>query len=137
MKISISTRGLLVSAVLLIVTGCDNSRPIYEYEYDSVYSKDVPVKDSNIAKAPITFTLRFEKKADSLFIRSKMVDAEGRIEFGTETLPCSVFDQRNFTCERSDGRETLTMKDGQLTTSNDGERLTWRRHVCILGHRVT
>jgi|ERR1700690_2108820 len=126
---------LLASAVLLIA-GCDSSRPIYEYEFDSVYSKDIPEKDGNVAKAPITFTLRFEQKANSLFVRSKIVDATGRTEFGSETLSCSVFDEGNFNCERSDGHERVTMKDGQLTSYHDSERIIWRRHIRILGHRA-
>lgn len=129
-------RTVMLAGALALLAGCGSSRPLYEYEYDSVYSKDLPAKDGGVAKAPITFTLRFEQKANSLFIRSKAVDATGTIEFGTEILPCSVFDQGNFTCERSDGSERLTMKDGQLTSYHDRERMTWRRHVCIFGHRA-
>jgi hypothetical protein len=80
-RLSLSTRVLLVSAVLLIVTGCGSSRPVYEYEYDSVYLKDLPVKDDRVAKPPITITLRLEQKANSLFIRSKIV-APGLLSHG-------------------------------------------------------
>jgi hypothetical protein len=134
-RLSLPIRVLLVSAVLLVLTGCDSSRPVYEYEYDSVYLKDLAAKDGGVAKAPITITLRLEQKANSLFVRSKIVDATGKTEFGTATLPCTVFDQGNFTCG-SDASEGLTMKDGQLTSYHDREPITWRRHVCILGHRA-
>lgn len=132
-RLSLSTRVLLVSAALLIVTGCDSSRPIYEYEFDSVYSKDTTGKDGGL-KAPITFTLRYEQKANKLFVRIKLVDVAGKTDFATVTLDCSVFDQGNFTC--GDGNEKLTMKDGQLTSYLGGEQWIWQRHLCILGHRV-
>ena len=43
-RLSLPIRVLLVSAVLLVLTGCDSSRPVYEYEYDSVYLKDLAAK---------------------------------------------------------------------------------------------
>jgi hypothetical protein len=134
MTMALALRNAMLAGAIALLTGCGNSRPFYEYEYDSVYTKDL---GNNDFKPPITLTVRLEHKDNSLFIRSKAIDASGRTEFGTETLPCSVFDQSNFTCERSDGRERLTIKDGQLTSNEDGEQRNWRRHICIMGHRAS
>jgi hypothetical protein len=131
-----SLRTAMFSSMLALLAGCGESRQLYEYEYDSVYTKDIPVRDGITAKAPIAITLRLEKKGNSLSIRTKLVDAMGTTEFGTETLDCSIFDQENFNCERPDGHERVAMKDGELSIFHDGEQLIWKRHVRIMGHRV-
>ena len=133
----LSTRAMLVSVTVLFATGCDSSRPLYEYEYETTYTKDLPTGAGGLAKAPIVFTLHLENKENTLLIRSKTVDATGKTDFGNETLSCSVFDHGNFTCERPDGREKLLMTEGKLTSYFDGEQRVWTRHTFILGHKVS
>jgi hypothetical protein len=136
MTMTIAPRTVMLAGTIGLLTGCGNSRPLYEYEYDTIYTKGIPGNNDFTGNGPITLTIRLEHKGNSLIIRSKGFDALGTKEFGTETLPCSIFDEGNFTCERSDGRERLTMKDGQLTSYMDGEQKNWQRHICILGHRA-
>ncbi len=116
--------------LLLLPSACQTDAPLMGEQF--VWTQ---TENGLGMTAPIEHTIRIELSGEKLTVRTRLVDAVGRSDLRTDVRPCTVFDNKNFSCALIP-EDTLSMKNGVLHHYYWGSKRIYRTQSVVLGQEM-